>query len=178
MATVPSLAATVHQRVSDALSAALPEAAAADPLLRRSDRADFQANGMLALAKQLKGNPRELAAKVAAALPVDGELIADIEVSGPGFLNITVADKAIIREPRGAAPPTTASACRTPRTRARRCIDYSQPNVAKEMHVGHLRSAVIGDAMRRDPGVRAARRSSGATTSATGAPSSACSSST
>lgn len=53
MTSVPSLAATVNQCVADALSAALPEAGAADPLLRRSDRADFQANAMLALAKKL-----------------------------------------------------------------------------------------------------------------------------
>ena len=145
MASVPSLAASVRQRVSDALSAALPEAPSADPLLRRSDRADFQANGMLALAKQLKGNPRELAAKVVAALP-DNDQIKDIEVSGPGFLNITVEDEAIVRTlaarseddrlgvPYAEHPGTTV-------------IDYSQPNVAKEMHVGHLRSTVIGDAI-------------------------------
>ena len=68
MASVPSLASTVQQRLADALSAALPEAGSADPLLRRSDRADFQANGILALAKKLKGNPRELAAKVVGGL--------------------------------------------------------------------------------------------------------------
>ncbi|MEV0777873.1 arginine--tRNA ligase [Streptomyces sp. NPDC050433] len=145
MAPVTSLASTVDQRIADALSAALPEAGPADPLLRRSDRADFQANGMLALAKKLKGNPRELAAKVVDAL-AGGDLIKEVEVSGPGFLNITVSDRAIIETlaarvaddrlgvPFATDPGTTV-------------IDYAQPNVAKEMHVGHLRSAVIGAAM-------------------------------
>lgn len=145
MAPVTSLASTVDQRIADALSAALPEAGPADPLLRRSDRADFQANGMLALAKKLKGNPRELATKVVDAL-AGGDLFKEVEVSGPGFLNITVTDRAIIETlaarvaddrlgvPFATEPGTTV-------------IDYAQPNVAKEMHVGHLRSAVIGAAM-------------------------------
>lgn len=145
MAPVTSLASTVDQRIANALSAALPEAGTADPLLRRSDRADFQANGMLALAKKLKGNPRELAAKVVEALATAG-LIKEVEVSGPGFLNLTVTDRAIIETlaarvaddrlgvPFATDPGTTV-------------IDYAQPNVAKEMHVGHLRSAVIGAAM-------------------------------
>ncbi|GGY09456.1 arginine--tRNA ligase [Streptomyces hiroshimensis] len=155
MASVPSLASSLHQRIADALSAALPEAGAADPLLRRSDRADFQANGMLALAKKLKGNPRELAAKVVEAMQISasgaepaGELIKDVEVSGPGFLNITITDEAIVKTlaaraaddrlgvPFAEAPGTTV-------------IDYAQPNVAKEMHVGHLRNSVIGDAVVR-----------------------------
>ncbi|KUN78242.1 arginyl-tRNA synthetase [Streptomyces bungoensis] len=147
MASVTSLSDSVQQRLASALSATLPEAAGADPLLRRSDRADFQANGILALAKKAKANPRELAARVVSQVAT-GDVIADVEVSGPGFLNVTVADRAItgnlaaryaddtgrLGVPFAADPGTTV-------------IDYAQPNVAKEMHVGHLRSAVIGDSV-------------------------------
>ncbi|MEU9232242.1 arginine--tRNA ligase [Streptomyces subrutilus] len=145
MASVPSLASSVDQRVADALASALPQAGAVDPLLRRSDRADFQANGILALAKKAKANPRELATTVVEGIAT-GDLIREIEVSGPGFLNITLTDRAIVETlaaralddrlgvPLAANPGTTV-------------IDYAQPNVAKEMHVGHLRSAVIGAAM-------------------------------
>ncbi|WP_030302121.1 arginine--tRNA ligase [Streptomyces katrae] len=148
MASVPSLASSVNQRVADALASALPEAGGADPLLRRSDRADFQANGILALAKKAKANPRELATAVVGSIPAgpDADLISEIEVSGPGFLNITVSDRAIIETLAARAGddrlgvPYAANAGTT-------VIDYAQPNVAKEMHVGHLRSAVIGAAM-------------------------------
>ncbi|MFG2134535.1 arginine--tRNA ligase [Streptomyces sp. NPDC048751] len=145
MAPVTSLSDSVQQQLTSAISAALPEASA-DPLLRRSDRADFQANGILALAKKAKANPRELATQVVSHV-VTGELIEDVEVSGPGFLNITIGDRAITETLAARYADTDRLGVSLPERTGTTVIDYAQPNVAKEMHVGHLRSAVIGDAL-------------------------------
>jgi arginyl-tRNA synthetase len=119
----------------------------ADPVLRPSDRADFQANGALPLGKQLGRPPREVAEQVVAAADLDG-VCSQVEISGPGFINLTLADEFVSAQAAevSADPRLGVDAVTTPQTVL---IDYSSPNVAKEMHVGHLRTTIIGDALAR-----------------------------
>lgn len=136
------LEAVLRQRLSRAFEAVL--GAPTDPMMRRSQHADYQADGALAAARRAQANPRELAGRIAGQAGLD-DLCAAVTISGPGFINLTIRDEALsellaalTRDGRlGVPAPATAETV---------VVDYSAPNVAKEMHAGHLRSTIIGDA--------------------------------
>jgi arginyl-tRNA synthetase len=118
-----------------------------NPLVRRSDRADFQANLAMSLGKLVKKPPRDVAQVLIAALDVAG-VCEKVEVAGPGFINLTLRNDYLdrllaqtLRDPRLGVATTER-----PDTVV---FDYGGPNVAKEMHVGHLRPCVIGDCLVR-----------------------------
>jgi arginyl-tRNA synthetase len=113
----------------------------------RPDLADFQSNGALAAAKRLGRNPRELAAAVAEALADDARLAA-VEIAGPGFINLKLTDAALGRRAQEIADDPRLGAATVAQPR-RVLVDYGGPNVAKPMHVGHLRASIIGESIKR-----------------------------
>jgi len=136
------------QRVHDAIVASFgPDFGDADPLIRPSSFADFQANVALPLGKRLGRPPREVAGELAGRLDVS-DVCEPPEVSGPGFINLRLRDDWIaaqasrmLDDPRLGLEPAAR-----PQTVV---VEYSSPNIAKEMHVGHLRTTIVGDAIAR-----------------------------
>jgi arginyl-tRNA synthetase len=133
--------------ISDRLAAALHASlgAPAPPVVQQSARpefGDYQANGIMGAAKRARANPRALAEAVLAKVDLAG-VAARTEIAGPGFINITVSDEFLARALAESPLLEAASERQTV------VVDYSSPNLAKEMHVGHLRSTIIGDALAR-----------------------------
>jgi arginyl-tRNA synthetase len=114
----------------------------------RPDLADFQSNGALAAAKALKANPRELATRVADRLAGDPRL-SSVEVAGPGFINLKMADAALAARAAEVAADVDHCGASTVAAPRKVVIDFAGPNVAKPMHVGHLRSSIIGESLKR-----------------------------
>ncbi|MFI2811631.1 MULTISPECIES: arginine--tRNA ligase [Microbulbifer] len=143
----------IRQLLSDKVQAAMLAAgipAECGPVVAQAKKAgfgDYQANGAMAAAKRMGTNPRELASQIVEQLD-RGDMIASAEVAGPGFINLHLSEQWLADQVAvaGRDPRLNIAEVENPQTVV---IDYSHPNLAKEMHVGHLRSTIIGDALAR-----------------------------
>ncbi|NLX58865.1 MAG: arginine--tRNA ligase [Phycisphaerae bacterium] len=138
------------QRLARAIAAAFPDASDAEPMVTAAQNpqfGDYQANCAMGLSKRLKSNPRAIAQSIVAALDA-GDLIDEPTIAGPGFINMRLRPEFLERQAAavGADERLGLPVAETPRTVV---VDFSSPNTCKPMHIGHVRSMVIGDAICR-----------------------------
>ncbi|QNM95192.1 arginine--tRNA ligase [Chitinimonas koreensis] len=142
-----SLLPLLTQRFAAALAAVgAPDAQPLVQVAGRPEFGDYQMNGVMGAAKALKRNPRELAQQVIGAVDLAG-VAASLEIAGPGFINIRLDDGFLARRVETALADGHLGVERLPKQQV--MVEYSSVNLAKEMHVGHLRSTIIGDALAR-----------------------------
>ena len=139
---------TVEREAQAAFAAAgLSDSPVVLQVVKNPDFGDFQINGVMGAAKKAKQNPRELAQKVAEVL-ADNAVIESAEVAGPGFINLRLRPEFLAQNIQTALNDARFGVAKTDKPQTV-VIDYSSPNLAKEMHVGHLRSSIIGDSISR-----------------------------
>ncbi len=135
--------------VRDAIAASIAGAPDdADPVVRPSKFADYQVNGALPIGKALGRPPREIAEVIANHLLARPDVIAAADVAGPGFINVSFTNDFLAKVAASQATDDRLGVAFTS-SPERIVVDYGGPNVAKEMHVGHLRTTIIGDAITR-----------------------------
>ncbi len=144
-----SLTDILSEFVRDAFRAeGLPAEHAGVTPSNRPDLGQFQSNGALAVAKSLKRNPREIAEQIRGKLLAQhGNELRDVSLAGPGFVNLSLTDTFLATHLNRLTEDERLGVERKPAQTV--ILDYGGPNVAKPMHVGHLRAAIIGDALRR-----------------------------
>ena len=150
LSSMKRLTDILEQRISEAIQtvAGQPNCPALVALSKNSKFGDYQANGVMAAAKRVKNNPRQLAEKIVKELELD-DICKPPEIAGPGFINLRLKDDFLAKQLLEINTDKDRMGIEKVQSPKTVIVDYSGPNIAKQMHVGHLRSTIIGDCISR-----------------------------